>query len=109
MTDKIEIPEEVKLIVKDYYEYKQKESTINNVGPVYEFLNDIIQKQDNEIQVGDWYYYKDHVSIDFYKYDGISETAELNDHLRKYVLNDNKNFKKVPKELIAGLEKLRNG
>ena len=104
MTDKIEIPEEIKIRLQEKFIREDL-----RLSDAERFLYDLIQKQDNEIGVGDWYYYKDHVSIDFYKYDGISETDELNDHLRKYVLNDNKNFKKVPKELIAGLEKLRNG
>jgi len=108
MTDKIEIPEEVKLIVKDYYEYKQKESTINNVGPVYEFLNDIIQKQDNKIGVGDWYHteiinnskMKDSDLLYFYYCEDEGEAVRA---------STNSECKKAPKELIAGLEKLRNG
>jgi hypothetical protein len=98
MADKIEIPEEVKLIVKDYYEYKQKESTINNVGPVYEFLNDLIQKQDNEIKVGDWYYRKENQGFTFHHCDISSEGVNA---------NTDTNIHKAPKELIPGLEKLR--
>ena len=102
MTDKIEIPEEVKLIVKDYYEYKKKESTINNVGPVYEFLNDIIQKQDNKIGVGDWYHTEiiNNSNLYFYYCEDEGEAVRA---------STNSECKKAPKELIAGLEKLRNG
>ena len=100
MTDKIEIPEEVKLIVKDYYEYKQKESTINNVGPVYEFLNDIIQKQDNKIGVGDFYYY---MHEDDFQISDCENTEQAR------IFNDDPLYKKVPKELAKQLEKLRNG
>jgi hypothetical protein len=56
MTDKIEIPEEVMQTLK----YKIDAYSISNLAVAERFLWDIIQKQDNEIGVGDWFWFAEH-------------------------------------------------
>lgn len=96
MTDKIEIPERVR-------EYAQRTyATKEGISPTTKWVYDLIQKQDNEIGVGDWYY------INTCEAEFIFDICEPRDDLSE--LNDvESKHKKAPKELIAGLEKLRNG
>ncbi len=97
MTDKIEIPEEVRKSIEDALEVVKPDG----LSPSAKFLYDLIQKQDNEIGVGDWYYKPtDDGGIWFAKCKSREEADKANAWAK---------YKKAPKELIAGLEKLRNG
>ncbi len=93
MTDKIEIPEEIKIRLQEKFIRADL-----RLSDAERFLYDLIQKQDNEIGVGDWYYLKEHQGFLFHHCDTMSEAISA---------NENPNIKKAPKELIAGLEKLR--
>ena len=94
MTDKIEIPEEV----REHVLYCVNNNVTHN--RTIQWIYDLIQKQDNEIGVGDWYYKPtDDGGIWFAKCKSREEADKANAWA---------NYKKAPKELIAGLEKLRN-
>ncbi len=56
MTDKIEIPEEVRKSIQDALEVVKPDG----LSPSAKFLYDLIQKQDNEIGVGDWFWFAEH-------------------------------------------------
>ncbi|MEE9214066.1 MAG: hypothetical protein V3U54_04610 [Thermodesulfobacteriota bacterium] len=95
MTDKIEIPEEV----REHVLYCVNNNVTHN--RTIQWIYDLIQKQDNEIGVGDWYYKPtDDGGIWFAKCKSREEADKANAWAK---------YKKAPKELIAGLEKLRNG
>ena len=99
MTDKIEIPEEVREEVKR----AKKNVGVDCMSRAYKWVHDLIQKHDNEIGVGvgDWYYKPtDDGGIWFAKCKSREEADKANAWAK---------YKKAPKELIAGLEKLRNG
>ncbi len=93
MTDKIEIPEEIKIRLQEKFIRADL-----RLSDAERFLYDLIQKQDNEIGVGEWYYRMDEEVIEF---------SECKDPVEARAANSKARFKKAPKELMAGLEKLR--
>jgi hypothetical protein len=94
MTNRIEIPEEIKIRLQEKFIRVDLK-----LSDAEQFLYDLIQKQDNEIGVGDWYYKPtDDGGIWFAKCKSREEADKANAWA---------NYKKAPKELRAGLEKLR--
>jgi len=97
MTDKIEIPEEVKKYLASVIE----EFGVGALVTSDKWIYDLIQKQDNEIGVGDFCYCND--IYRGFRIDYCDNQLHADDR------NAEQGYKKVPEELIAGLEKLRNG
>ena len=97
MTDKIEIPEEVRKSIEDALEVVKPDG----LSPSAKFLYDLIQKQDNEIGVGDWYYTMHEGVIEFDKCENPVEARAANSKARYKKSHD--------KKLITGLEALRGG
>ncbi len=97
MTDKIEIPEEIKIRLQEKFIREDL-----RLSDAERFLYDLIQKQDNKIGVGDWYHTEiiNNSNLYFYYCEDEGEAVRA---------STNSECKKAPKELIAGLEKLRNG
>jgi len=96
MTDKIEIPEEIKIRLQEKFIREDL-----RLSDAERFLWDIMQKQDNEIGVGDFCYCND--IYRGFRIDYCDNQLHADDR------NAEQGYKKVPEELIAGLEKLRNG
>ena len=82
MTDKIEIPEEVRKSIEDALEVVKPDG----LSPSAKFLYDLIQKQDNEIGVGEWYYRMDEEVIEF---------SECKDPVEARAANSKARFKKA--------------